>query len=130
MKPNYQRYYVKYMIKKPILFYSFLFLGVVGFIFGSMNIQMDIRKSYPAEYVEGQLIIFTEEVFEPQEVFLYTDKNDSVERYIVKEGRKEDGKLVLILEEPPQQKEEAFIAEFTVGTESLLYRIFVKAGRA
>ena len=48
MKPNYQRYYVKYMIKKPILFYSFLFLGVVGFIFGSMNIQMDIRKSYPA----------------------------------------------------------------------------------
>lgn len=44
-RSKWEQWYVRYIIKKPLLFYAFLFLGIALFLVMSLEIRMENGES-------------------------------------------------------------------------------------
>lgn len=77
------RWYVKHMIKSPILYYLFIALGVTGFLVFSANTKMSIKKTMDAEMSYKNNVFFVNPIDEiPKEpfdyIYIYIEKNKEI----------------------------------------------------
>ncbi|GHV12991.1 hypothetical protein FACS1894219_07000 [Clostridia bacterium] len=127
---KFQQWYVKYLVKNPALFYAFLGVFIAVFLIMSLNLKLDVISSYPAE-IEGNSVGIQGDNPPPlssDRLYFYTDRNERIYKANVKSSAVQDGQLLIKLDESGGISGEVTV-DFIVGTQTLLERIFVKAGR-
>lgn len=147
MKMNkFRNRYVKYLIKKQGLFYGFLAVGIALFFILSMQVKLSITKTYECEIVGSHIRVEDDINLMGKKVYLYQDRDNKIFPCLVVDSYQEDGSTYFIMNENliyDVENTEALPLEDTVllekymvtyvdvpiGKESLLKRIFYKAGR-
>lgn len=127
---KYGRIYMKYVIKSPFLFYAFWFGGILLFLVMTLNTKIAVVKTFEVQAINDTVVLdsIQEEVGEI--VYLYTDRNEQVYKAAVYAKEEIEGNTVLILRaRQPDMPEGGMKADIVIGEESLLRRIFLKAGR-
>jgi len=128
---NFQRLYVKYLIKNPALFYGFIALFLAVFIGMSLTIKLDVVKSYPAKLTGNMIIVEKSDVTSTSYdcIYYYTNRNEKIYKAKVAGSFFDGGSLIINL-----IKNEETVGDITidliVGKQTLLERIFVKAGKS
>lgn len=121
-------WYVKYVIKTPFVFYSFLFIGVVLFFALSMSVHLDIVQSTKAEIIEQKVVLDGEYELASDKLYLYNDKNDHIYKLEIISWEKEDGNTVCAVQNN-MQLSGWMNADIITGSQTLLKRIFLRAGQ-
>lgn len=119
--------YVKFIIKTPFLYFSFLGFFVAVFIFMSLWIKIDIVKTYSA-YISGSHLIVNHEniSLDKNKIYIYKNKNEKVykaniEEYVTDCEYNLNTDFAGILEG-------SVTIDIVTGQRTLLECIFVKAG--
>jgi hypothetical protein len=125
--------YVKYLIKTPALFYAFLFVFIGVFLMMSASLKLDVVETYDA-VIEGDVItIHSDQVTAPIDgrVYFYTDRNERVYQSVVERFEASDGAAVISLDGGGAADLSGGVTVgLIVGEQSLLARIFVRAGKS
>lgn len=127
--------YVKYAIKTPLIFYLFIFGGVCLFIYLTLTVRLDVLKSFPAKCESNSVIVYSDiSEIECQKLYLYRNRNAKVVVVRVENMTiVDDGVTIftVLAQDIPLLSEVSgdITAEVATYSESLLKRIFVKAGR-
>lgn len=125
---KFTQFHVKYVIKKPFVFYGFLGLGIGLFLYLSLTVKLDVVRSVPAEVSGHQVTLEGEHDLTTGVMYLYCDRNDQVYKLQAVCCSYEDGNTVCTVEENYGLSGK-MDADLVLGSETLLRRIFVKAGR-
>jgi hypothetical protein len=127
---RFQRLYVKYLIKNPTLYYAFLGFFVAVFLGLSLTIRLDIVKSYPATARGSVITVETAENIglHGNKVYYYTSRNEKINLATIVKSDYADGRLNLFISETDRLSGEVTV-DLIIGRQTLLERIFVKAGR-
>lgn len=134
---SFSRFYLKYIIKNSSFFYIFVFIGVSLFIYMSYSLRLNSLKSFPAIYENGRVTIeadLTEAIKQGVEkLYIYTDRNDMVFTVKIEGTSVNCGVTKFFIENKDipdsLSLSKSLTAEVVTGSESLLKRIFVKAGK-
>ena len=125
--------YVKYLIKRMAFFNGFLLVFLALFLGMGLSLQLEVYASYPADVEGGQVVVWAEATLEPidQRLYIYANRNERVYRGKWEEIYMEDNVTIII---PDQSNNLHSLAggvtvELAVGKQSLLGRIFAKAGK-
>lgn len=129
---KYAAFYVKYVIKNKLFFLSFIALFVAVFVIGAMMIRVDVVESYTGELRNGNLYVkeLALGAIENQKLYLYKNRNEKVYQAQVELVEQlEDGFCLKLTENFPKEIEGTVGVDIVCGEQSLLKRIFVKAGK-
>lgn len=130
---SFSKIYVKYIIKKPIIFYIFLLLGICLFLMLTLTLKLETIEKYDAYYQDGIIKVEIDDINSVNKIYAYNNKNEKIYTITVKEIAYEVGNSCLhIYEEDIELIQELgsnFKIEISTGYESLFKRIFVKAGK-
>ena len=124
---KFSKFYVKHIIKKPFVFYGFLGFGIGLFLYLSLTVKLDVVQSVPAEVSGHQITLKGEHDLTTGVMYLYYDRNDRVYKLQAVRCTYEDGNTVCTVEDN-QGLSGKMDADLVLGSETLLKRIFVKAG--
>jgi len=129
---SFEHKYIKYLVKSHALFYSFLLLFVGVFLFASIAIKLDVRKIYPANAEGNKITVTTDNEIMPIDgkLYLYLYRNEEIVSVDVLQKEFADGHMTFYINENPIMMNEKITLEITVAKETLLSRIFAKAGRS
>ena len=127
-KSKFSNWYVKYIIKIPIIFYSFLILGMLLFVYLSFGLQLDVLQSVKAEITNNTVIIGSEYNSKSDTVYIYNDRNEKVYKFKIKSSQISNLKTVLIIDNDIGLYGEVN-ADIITGSQTLFERIFIKAGK-
>jgi len=128
MSTKFQRLYVKYLIKSPILFYSFLLVGVLLFCVLSVSTKLDVKETFSATYNDNKVTISGEYRPLSKVIYIYSDRNDKIHKLEYDDIRIEDGETIVTIKEDIEIAKDINI-DIIVEQQTLLERIFVKAGK-
>lgn len=86
-----KNWYLKYVIKKPYLYFCFILIGVIVILCLLITTTVPVVNTYPVELNdnhEGYFLLCDESIFSSdiKSIFLYSDKNESmyqITNYIV-----------------------------------------------
>lgn len=85
MKKNkFSKCYVKYIINTPIIFYSFLSVGIFVFLLLSLTLRLDIVQTVKVKVEQNRIILDDEYILYSNAIYLYKDKNEEVRKLIIK----------------------------------------------
>lgn len=129
---KYETFYVKYVIKNKLFFLGFIALFVAVFVIGAMMIRVDVVESYIGELRSGNLYVEEQMLgtIEIQKLYLYKNRNEKVYQAQVEYVEQlEDGFCLKLTENFPNKIEGTVGVDIVCGEQSLLKRIFVKAGK-
>ena len=128
---TFSKIYVKYIIKSSAIFYTFLAIGIIGFLIMSMSLKLDVTKKYEA-YFDNNRIIINETLDNIDSLYVYKTLNDKVYFFYVRELIYDEQYTILYLENDNENVKNNLLGivkiELITGQESLLKTIFVKAG--
>jgi hypothetical protein len=99
-KSKISAFYMKYTIKKPIIFLCFVFIGVALFLNLTLKIQVPINKTFNGKAVvdqnNGVTILLNKKPLNKNinTIYLYIDKNIKI--YEVKNLKIEDSKIYIV----------------------------------
>ncbi|MDD4297167.1 MAG: hypothetical protein PHC69_09445 [Ruminiclostridium sp.] len=129
---HFQRLYVKSLIKNPALFYVFLGVFVAVFLSSSLSLKLDIVRSYPSEASGCLITIFTDDNVKINDtrVYLYKNRNERIYKTEIDSYENSEGKTILKLVKNVDSDISGDVTvDIIIGQQSLLKRIFVKAGK-
>lgn len=129
---KFQQLYVKYLIKNPVLFYGFMALFLAVFLGLSLFIKLDVVKSYSAS-INGNIVSVeganTELILE-NKVYYYTNRNEKIYKSEAIDVSYSGGNLSIVITGNEQGEVSGGISvDVIVGKQTLLERIFLKAGK-
>ena len=127
-KSRFAAWYVKYIIKSPLVFYTFLSAGVVLFIALSLGVRLDIAESTQAEVQGQQVVLDGEYELASDTIYLYRDRNEQVYKLKVATWKK-GGSTVSIVEYNSGLLGR-MNADVVTGSQTLLERIFMRGRQA
>ena len=127
-KSRFAAWYVKYIIKSPLVFYTFLSAGVVLFIALSLGVRLDIAESTQAEVQGQQVVLDGEYELASDTIYLYRDRNEQVYKLKVATWKK-GGSTVCIVEDNSGLLGR-MNADVVTGSQTLLERIFMRGRQA
>lgn len=120
--------YVKYLIKKPIVFYSFLLLFVALFVCLTQSLKLDVFESAQA-VISGDTVVLNVPLTGSQtEILVYQNRNEKVYTLTVVDMAVKENQTVVTVEDACGLSGPV-TAEVVTGRETLFERIFMKAGR-
>lgn len=129
-KRKFERIYMKYGVKSPLLFFIYLgtFIGI--FILSASKLQLEERQAYPAEINGSQIKIPCSSALHLRDgkIYLYADRNQKVLCLDVESTEYRDGAMYIILSQKPEDITGNITAEIISGKITLLRKIFMKAG--
>lgn len=131
-KQDFERIYVKYAVKSPLIFYLYLVAFISIFLLVSTKMRLEKRQIYEAQ-IQGnkvEAVCSAKKNLSDNKIYVYTDKNQEVFMFHVQEIEYENGVMRLILEEEQNDILGSVMLEMVEGDYSLFQRIFVKAGDA
>ena len=129
---KFQQLYVKYLIKNPALFYGFIALFLAVFFGLSLTIKLDVVKTYPAS-INGSIVSVegaNAESILGNKVYYYTNRNERIYKSEATNVIDDGGYLSIAIKGNEQGEVSGAISvDLVVGKQTLLERIFVKAGK-
>ena len=128
-KSRFAAWYVKYIIKSPLVFYTFLSAGVVLFIALSLGVRLDIAESTQAEVQGQQVVLDREYELASDTIYLYQDRNEQVYKLKVAAWKKGGGSTVCTVEDS-RGLLGRMNADVVTGSHTLLERIFMRGRQA
>lgn len=126
-KSKFTRWYVKYVIKTPLVFYSFLSGGIVLFLILSLGLKIDTMQSVEACVSGREVVLGGEHNLLSDELYLYRSRNDEVFRLRIESWEQTGGNTVCVVEDAGGLSGN-MSADIVTGAGTLLERIFVRAG--
>lgn len=126
------RFYVDRIINNHALYYITMALGAFLFIFMLLSVELDNTQSAEVFVDEQGLYVVNAPEITSDTVYIYEDRNDAVYRAVLSETAKDGDRTYLTFEKGgfPDTLSNGISIEFVTGHESLLYRIFVRAGKS
>jgi hypothetical protein len=125
---KFQRFYVKFLIKNPLIFYTFLGVVVLVFVWMSLTTRVNVMHSFPAN-IQGNTMVIQEiesETLSSETLYYYTNRNEKI--YQTRVSGLTETETGLVIEMSEANLSGDVTADLVVGSETLLERIFVKAG--
>ncbi len=128
MKKNkFARWYVKYIIKTPLVFYLFLSGGIALFLILSLRLKMDIMKTVEANVSGRKVVLEGEYDLLSNELYLYCNRNDEVFRFQIESWESAEGSTICTAADEISLSGN-MNADIVIGSQTLLERIFVGTG--
>lgn len=124
--------YIKLMTGSPLPFLSFIFLGTSLFLFLTITIKLDVKKTYSAIALKNNNKMILKTTNLPTgKAYLYANKNEEVYPVLIK---KSDKDYVFTVDTAQKNsinslKNKKVFIDISEKKETLLYRIFVKGGK-
>ena len=121
---------MRLFVKSPLIYYSYLALFVAVFLYYSSTIQLDIRSTYSGVIDSGVVQIQTYECIDylGSTVYLFENRNERIIPFEIIDSDYSNGVFSLYIGEKHFFPEGNIQVEMTVGYQSLLEKIFTRAG--
>jgi hypothetical protein len=133
MKRNlkFEQWHIKYLVKSPLLYYSFLILFVGVFLFASLSLKLDIRESFLASANGNEITVKTDSEITPFDgkIYIYHNRNEKILSESVVNTSFSKGIMRFNISNNQTDLSGDVTIEVTTGKQSLLARIFAKAGK-
>ena len=120
--------YVKYIIKNPVLFYSYLILCLGLFLSLSLTLKLDTTTAVSADIIGDSIMINGEYPGISDEIYVFKDRNDRILKCKITDTIINGSTTVIKTEELIEFQGSSF-AEIKTGEETLFRRIFINAGK-
>jgi hypothetical protein len=128
--------YVHMMTSSPLPFLGFLAVGIGALVILCSSIELDVIHTFPA-ILDGEgpcLVVETDREISAGKVFAYANRNELVLEVRITEALNVGGKWLLGISDGSAAEIGALKGSLSLdipsGKENLLYRIFVKGGKA
>lgn len=127
--------YIKLMTGSPLPFLSFILLGTSLFLFLTLTIKLDVKKTYSAVALKNNNGIMLKTKNLPSgKAYLYTNRNEEVYPVLIKRLKKSDKYHVFAVDTTQKNsinslKNKKVFIDVSEKKETLLYRIFVRGGK-
>jgi hypothetical protein len=128
----FSRLYVKYLIKTPLLFYLFFSIGAILFVYMTISVRIDVMKTYDASYKDGVITIAANENIITEKIFVYSNRNEKIYGVHIDKVVNEEDRMYIYVAQGDDAFEKLLDdikVDMVIGKQSLLERIFVKAGK-
>lgn len=129
---KYETLYVKYLVKNHILFAIFVSLFIIVFLVGALSIKLELTKSCTGKVYDNRLYIDSSNLdfSDVKKIYLYKNRNENVYHYYSQQVETEkEGVYITLSSLVEQEIEGAINIEIVLGEQTLLERIFLKAGK-
>jgi len=125
---------MKKFLSNSIAFYLFLCIGVIAFVFSTLTINLEKRKTFDAVDGGGAFSIEADVAPYTDKIFYYTDKKEAIFTARLIDVAASDGATILMVENAEETDNNLAGAknvrlELSTGQESLFKRIFLNVGR-
>lgn len=130
---KFEIFYVKYIIKSKVFFLGFVLLFIAVFLIGTVTIKVSVVESCEGELDKNGLYMESGDFagIDISKLYIYQNRNEKMYQTGVKEIHVLQDGIYIELDENFEGKLEGTVSvDFVRGEQSLLKRIFVKAGRA
>ena len=125
--------YVKYVAKKPILFFSMIGVFIFFILFVSLTTKTSLIQSYEGLILGDTIVINAEINTVPENIYIYENRNEAVYLINIDSIEHEDNLTILsigtIAELHGLSAAESIKIDIPVGEISLFERIFLKGGK-
>lgn len=74
-------YYYKYVVKYPVLYFTFIIIGLSTFLYLSLNTEVALIETFEGNYAEDRLIINEVVDYPINIVYAYQNRSDKVIEY-------------------------------------------------
>lgn len=127
---KFERIYLKYVVKSPLLFYTYLGVFIGIFVIAALKLQLEERQAYEAEIYGDKIEIPCGSALNlwDDKIYLYLDRNQKVLRLDVEESEYRDGVMYILLSQDREDVAGRVTVEIISGKSTLLQKIFMKAG--
>jgi len=125
--------YVKYVVKKPILFFAMIGVFVFLILYVSLTTQTSLIQSYEGLIFGDTIVINAEINTVPENIYVYENRNEAV--YLINiDGIVHEDNLTILsignfIELHGLTAAESIKIDIPVGEISLFERIFLKGGK-
>ncbi len=128
-KQNFEKIYVKFAVKSPVVFYMYLLVFIIIFLMISSKMQLESRQIYEAQIYGNKVTAVCSAMtnLSDDKIYVYKDKNQEVFTFHVKEANYQNGVLYFALIEEQSDISGDVMLEIVQGNQSLFQRIFRKA---
>ena len=125
---RYQKMYVKFFIKKSLLYYSFLGMFIIIFIVSAVSIKVNVINTYSAVWENDVIILNVENsssLENIEEIYFYKNRNEKIYKEKITRIEVKNGSTYLYFSNETKEKgKNQVTVEVVVGKQSLLKRIF------
>ena len=125
-KSKFARWYVKYIIKTPLVFYLFC-PGNSFVLILSLSLKMDIMQTAKAHVSGREVVLDGEYDILSDELYLYRNRNEEVFRLLIEGWEKTGGGTVCTVEDGKSLSGN-MNADIVTGSQTLLEKIFAGMG--
>jgi hypothetical protein len=126
------RLYIKYIIKSKVIFCAFLAVGIIGFLFMTMSLKLDLVKRYEA-YFDNNKIVIQEELDDIDFLYAYKSLNERVYLFDVREIERVEQYTIIYVENEDENIKKNLLGivrlEMVTGETSLFDLIYIRAGK-
>lgn len=74
-------YYYKYVVKYPVLYFTFIIIGISTFFFLSFNTEVALIETFEGNYADDRLIINEVVDYPINKAYAYQNRSDKVIEY-------------------------------------------------
>lgn len=129
-KQTFEKRYLKYVVKSPVLFCTYMVLFVIVFICMTTRLKLDVRKSFEGEIYGDEIIVAGEiksHVLEDK-VYVYKNKNQKIFVFDIETIEYSTDEMHIFLNEEQDELFGEITLEVIDKRNSLFETIFTKAG--
>lgn len=125
-KKKWNKFYVNWIIRNQMIFYSYLLAGTAFVLILMCNINIDIMLTIPCKYEDNKLVIQGGKDItfrQGQTVYFYINKNEKVYTVPVGEHGSIGGKTYVVFSADSLDKAVEGFLEVSDGKENLLFAV-------
>lgn len=125
-----EQWQIKYLVKSPLIYYSFLLLFIAVFLYVSLSLNIDIRKSFSANMSYNEISINSEKMLHSEDgvIYIYKNRNEKIISQSILDSKYSNGTMHFYIEENEKKLSGNVTIEIKTGQQSLFAKIFLKAG--
>lgn len=125
--------YVKYVAKKPILFFAMVCVFVFFILFLSLTTKTSLIQTYDGTMTGNSIVVNTEIKTAPDKIYVYENRNEAVFLVSVTNIDHNDSTTTFFLNDGTELSEISNTGivkiDIPIGEISLFERIFLKGGK-
>ena len=112
----------------PVIYYMFLLAGVMLFLYFSLSTKLDVVQNVKANIQDNRIIIEGNYDAKSDAIYLYNDRNEKIHKLTIEKSEYIDGQTIFIINNTTELSGD-IQADIVTGSQTLLERIFIKAGK-
>ena len=125
--------YVKYVAKKPILFFAMIGIFVFSILYVSLTTKTSLIQTYDGTMIENSIVVNAEIKTAPDKIYVYENRNEAVFRVSVTNIDHNNRTTTFFLNDGTElskiSEAEMIKIDIPIGEISLFERIFLKGSK-